>query len=179
MDEKAHTGPHPSRSQLDMPEKETRAAAPLPPNPARENEDGSSNSTTLTTTPLVPAQDHVTAIHRFSSIARRDGRHLAEPPRLPFNLREHKVSLAIFTFMALAECCFVPIAFYYGFSQGTSLRSGRCLIAHVRQGSELSDLGRNLFCNHNESVRIREWIRVWHSGMAPSHGDGRIPTALW
>lgn len=93
-----------------------------------EQGDGASHSTTLTTTPLVPhpgpepAQD--SALERFNSITRRDGRHLQEPPALPFNLRDHKLSLSIFTFLALAECCFVPIAFYYGFSQGTNVRSG-------------------------------------------------------
>lgn len=92
--------------------------------------DGASHSTTLTTTPLVPdrepeaAQDSV--LQRFNSITRRDGRHLQEPPELPFNLRDHKLSLSIFTFFALAECCFVPVAFYYGFSQGSNVRSGTC-----------------------------------------------------
>jgi hypothetical protein len=104
-----------------------------------ENGDGASNSTTLTTTPLVPerepepepAQD--SALERFNSITRRDGRHLQEPPALPFNLRDHKVSLSIFTFLALAECCFVPIAFYYGFSQGTNVRSGTYRLTRARK----------------------------------------------
>lgn len=104
------------------------------------NGDGASHSTTLTTTPLVHGSERETeqqpereaqpepgpdsALGRFTSITRRDGRHLQEPPSLPFNLRHHKLSLSIFTFLALAECCFVPIAFYYGFSQGTNVRSG-------------------------------------------------------
>lgn len=108
------------------------------------NGDGASHSTTLTTTPLVRGRERETerqpeiepepesesapapdsALGRFASITRRDGRHLQEPPSLPFNLRHHKLSLSIFTFLALAECCFVPIAFYYGFSQGTNVRSG-------------------------------------------------------
>jgi len=95
--------------------------------------DGASHSTTLTTSPLVPDREPVeqepesvqgSALQRFTSITRRDGRHLQEPPELPFNLRDHKLSLSIFTFLALAECCFVPVAFYYGFSQGTNVRSG-------------------------------------------------------
>ncbi|KEF59096.1 uncharacterized protein A1O9_03940 [Exophiala aquamarina CBS 119918] len=99
--------------------------------------DGASHSTTLTTTPLVrdrePAEQEPdaapnaaqdSALQRFTSTTRRDGRHLREPPELPFNLRHHKLSLSIFTFLALAECCFVPVAFYYGFSQGTNVRSG-------------------------------------------------------
>lgn len=86
--------------------------------------DTASNSTTLTIAPLVPEPE--TTITRFNSVTARDGRHLQGPPELPFNLRHHKRALFIFTFLCLAECCFVPIAFYYGFSQGTNVRSGMC-----------------------------------------------------
>ncbi|RVX74052.1 hypothetical protein B0A52_01883 [Exophiala mesophila] len=92
------------------------------PNPDPSGVDTASNSTTLTTTPLVPETE--TSLTRFNSVTARDGRHLQGPPELPFNLRHHKRALFIFTFLCLAECCFVPIAFYYGFSQGTNVRSG-------------------------------------------------------
>jgi len=74
-------------------------------------------------TPAPSVQD--LTLERFISITRRDARdRLNEPPRLDFDLRHHKVSLSIFAFLVLAECCFIPIALYYGLSKGTNMRSG-------------------------------------------------------
>ncbi|KIX02799.1 uncharacterized protein Z518_08742 [Rhinocladiella mackenziei CBS 650.93] len=65
------------------------------------------------------------SIERSNSMTQRDGREkLDEPPALPFNLRDHKLSLSIFALLALAECCFIPISLYYGLSKGTNMRSG-------------------------------------------------------
>ena len=66
------------------------------------------------------------ALERFTSITNRDARkRLDEPPALPFSLRDHKLSLAIFTTLVVAECCFAPLALYYGLKFGTTLRSGQ------------------------------------------------------
>ena len=46
------------------------------------------------------------------------------PPPLPYNLREHKLTIAFFWFLIATECCFVPISFYYGLSNATDLRPG-------------------------------------------------------
>lgn len=45
-------------------------------------------------------------------------------PHLPYNLRDHKLSIAIYWTLISAECCLIPISFYYGLSNGTSLRPG-------------------------------------------------------
>lgn len=47
-----------------------------------------------------------------------------ELPYLPYNLRDHKFSIAIYWTAIGAECCFIPISFYYGLSNGTDLRPG-------------------------------------------------------
>lgn len=140
--------------------------------------DTASNSTALTNTPLVPEPETETRLARFNSVTARDGRNLDGPPPLPFNLREHKLSLSIFTLLALAECCFVPIAFYYGFSQGSNVRSG--MLSHVLEKSiKLTLLYRNLFRHHYESFWLRERLRGRNSRVALGEEDGRISTALW
>lgn len=63
---------------------------------------------------------------KFTSLVRGDRRRrLDTPPPLPFDLRDHKVSISIFTLLALAECCFLPIGLYYGLIYGSSLRIGK------------------------------------------------------
>lgn len=62
---------------------------------------------------------------RFSALVHGDRRsRLDGPPPLPFDLRDHKLSITIFTILGLAECCFIPIALYYGLTYGTNMRSG-------------------------------------------------------
>ncbi|OAP62320.1 hypothetical protein AYL99_04523 [Fonsecaea erecta] len=61
----------------------------------------------------------------FNHISHGDRRkRLDAPPPLPFDLRDHVFSISIFTLLALAECCFVPIGLYYGLTYGTTLRPG-------------------------------------------------------
>ncbi len=63
---------------------------------------------------------------RFSALVHGDRRsRLDGPPPLPFDLRDHKLSITIFTILGLAECCFIPIALYYGLTYGTNMRSGK------------------------------------------------------
>lgn len=91
-------------------------------------EDGESGTSSRSTTaPLV----NVSSLERFNTITRRDAREqLDGPPALPFNLRHHKLALSIFTFLALAECCFIPLSLYYGLSKGTDMRSGKSCSRH-------------------------------------------------
>lgn len=91
-----------------------------------ESDTPNSTSTTTSTSTMAPLFATESGLGRLTSTIRRDGREfLDQPPPLPFNLREHKLSISIFTFLALAECCFVPVALYYGLSKGTDLRSGK------------------------------------------------------
>ncbi|KAK5240448.1 hypothetical protein LTR40_013820, partial [Exophiala xenobiotica] len=61
---------------------------------------------------------------RFSALTHGDRRsRLDGPPPLPFNLRDHKLSITIFTLLGLVECCFIPIGLYYGLTYGTNMRS--------------------------------------------------------
>jgi hypothetical protein len=107
-----------SSSQPQLAEKGT---AELPTSDERpENSDDVSNSTIATDTALAPEN----GLSRFASISRRDGRDLDGPPQLPLDLRNHKLALCIFTLLALIECCFVPVALYYGLRYGTNMRSG-------------------------------------------------------
>ncbi|KAF4460900.1 hypothetical protein FALBO_12315 [Fusarium albosuccineum] len=48
----------------------------------------------------------------------------AGPPALPYNLREHKLTISIFWFLILAECTLIPIVFYFTISNLTDLRPG-------------------------------------------------------
>ncbi|KAK6383409.1 hypothetical protein LTS17_002701 [Exophiala oligosperma] len=62
---------------------------------------------------------------KFTHLAHGDRRRrLDTPPPLPFDLRDHKLSIGIFTLLALAECCFLPIGLYYGLIYGSDLRIG-------------------------------------------------------
>jgi hypothetical protein len=45
-------------------------------------------------------------------------------PRLPYNLRDHKVTIAAFWFLIFAECTLIPIIFYFCISRLTDLRPG-------------------------------------------------------
>lgn len=174
-----HDAQQPSQSAPEVQDNEKLTVDHL--NVGRDgNSDGASNSTTLTTTPLVqsshpepdterdarPEPDPDSALGRFNSITRRDGRHLQEPPSLPFNLRDHKLSLSIFTFLALAECCFVPVAFYYGFSQGTNVRSGMYILGKSCGALTLTSNSRNLFRNYYQLVWFCEWVRVRYPRLA-------------
>lgn len=85
-----------------------------------------SNESSGMSSPLRIAAVKQSNLEKFNSITRRDKRHhLDVPPPLPIDLRRHKFSISVFTFLALAECCFVPIGFYYGLSKGTNMRSGK------------------------------------------------------
>lgn len=46
------------------------------------------------------------------------------PPALPYNLREHKLTISIFWFLIFAECTLIPIIFYFAISNLTDLRPG-------------------------------------------------------
>ncbi|EXJ68820.1 uncharacterized protein A1O5_07751 [Cladophialophora psammophila CBS 110553] len=84
----------------------------------------SETSTTTTTTTTTTPPDHL-ALEQFNALICGDGwKSLDEPPPLPFDVRHHTLSVSIFTVLVLAECCFLPIALYYGLSKGTNMRSG-------------------------------------------------------
>ncbi|KAM0544197.1 hypothetical protein ACHAPJ_011948 [Fusarium lateritium] len=46
------------------------------------------------------------------------------PPPLPYNLREHKLTISLFWFLILTECTLIPIIFYFTISNLTDLRPG-------------------------------------------------------
>lgn len=46
------------------------------------------------------------------------------PPPLPYNLREHKVTIAAFWTLILTECTLIPIIFYFTISRLTDMRPG-------------------------------------------------------
>ncbi|KPM42773.1 hypothetical protein AK830_g3783 [Neonectria ditissima] len=48
----------------------------------------------------------------------------AGPPALPYNLREHKLTISLFWFLILTECTLIPIIFYFTISKLTDLRPG-------------------------------------------------------
>lgn len=45
-------------------------------------------------------------------------------PRLPYNLREHKLSILLYWTAIFAESFMLPISLYYGLSNGTDMRPG-------------------------------------------------------
>lgn len=46
------------------------------------------------------------------------------PPRLPYNLREHKLMISIFWFLIFTECTLIPIIFYFTIANLTDMRRG-------------------------------------------------------
>ncbi|KAF4976027.1 hypothetical protein FZEAL_7259 [Fusarium zealandicum] len=46
------------------------------------------------------------------------------PPPLPYNLREHKLTISLFWFLILTECTLIPIVFYFTISNLSDLRPG-------------------------------------------------------
>lgn len=46
------------------------------------------------------------------------------PPPLPYNLREHKLTISIFWFLILTECTLIPMIFYFTISRLTDMRPG-------------------------------------------------------
>jgi hypothetical protein len=46
------------------------------------------------------------------------------PPRLPYNIREHKLTISIFWFLIFTECTLIPIVFYYTIANLTDMRRG-------------------------------------------------------
>ncbi|OQU98802.1 hypothetical protein CLAIMM_04531 [Cladophialophora immunda] len=87
----------------------------------------STTSNTVSSAPSPPAMASIkeSKFREFYNLTHGDRRtRLDTPPPLPFDLREHMLSISIFTFLALAECCFLPVALYYGLTYGTDLRSG-------------------------------------------------------
>ncbi|KAK4942993.1 hypothetical protein LTR10_017378 [Elasticomyces elasticus] len=93
-------------------------AKPIPATTKSKEDSGASSPATLTGLAKLDA-------HTFNTWTHGDSRRRIDvPPRLPFDLRQHKLSIAIFTFLAYAECCFIPLGLYYGLSKGTSMRSG-------------------------------------------------------
>ena len=133
-DEKRRAAPG-SQNTPNLSDDEKRASLQQTPPAAARNGDETSGSSTVTNTPLVGDSN----LERFNTITRRDAREqLAGPPELPFDLRHHKLSLSMFTFLALSECCFVPIALYYGLSKGTNMRSGRFPVTTTTSPKDLN-----------------------------------------
>src|SRR5690242_5039836 len=46
------------------------------------------------------------------------------PPPLPYNLREHKLTISVFWLLILTECTLIPIIFYFTISRLTDMRPG-------------------------------------------------------
>jgi hypothetical protein len=46
------------------------------------------------------------------------------PPPLPYNLREHKLTITIFWFLIFTECTLIPIIFYFTIANLTDMRRG-------------------------------------------------------
>jgi hypothetical protein len=46
------------------------------------------------------------------------------PPPLPYNLREHKLTIFAFWFLIFTECTLIPIVFYFAISRLTDMRPG-------------------------------------------------------
>jgi hypothetical protein len=47
-----------------------------------------------------------------------------EPPPLPYNLRQHKLTICVFWFLIVSEICFIPISFFYGLWFASKLNHG-------------------------------------------------------
>lgn len=98
---------------------QSQESSPSRSEPAAEEQ--TSHAAELTTPPSTTNSN----LDSFLSFTRRDGQDRpSEPPPLPFNLRDHKVALSIFTILCLLECCVVPLALYFGLRYGTNMRSG-------------------------------------------------------
>jgi hypothetical protein len=54
-----------------------------------------------------------------NAIEREDG-----PPPLPYNIREHKLTITIFWFLIFAECTLIPVIFYFTIANLTDMRRG-------------------------------------------------------
>jgi hypothetical protein len=54
-----------------------------------------------------------------NGIKRVDG-----PPPLPYNIREHKLTITIFWFLIFAECTLIPVIFYFTIANLTDMRRG-------------------------------------------------------
>ena len=94
-------------------------AKPTPGTPRSQESSAASSPSTLADLAKLDANTTNTLTHGDSR------RRIDGPPRLPIDLRRHKSSIAIFAFLAYAECCFIPLGLYYGLSKGTSMRSGK------------------------------------------------------
>lgn len=126
------------------------------PNPALTTSKDSSGQSSPSTLDGLPKLD----IDTFNTLTHGDKRKRTDgPPPLPFDLRQHKLSIGIFSFLAYAECCFVPIALYYGLSKGTKMRSGKsCQHRQKVAGQQLMEMDRPVLRHHHESVRSSERI---------------------
>lgn len=71
----------------------------------------------------ITADDTSTSTPTTASIQEKQNLDI-ELPHLPYDLGEHKLSIFLYWTAIATECCFIPISFYYGLSNGTDLRPG-------------------------------------------------------
>ena len=87
-------------------------------------------------------------------------------PRLPYNLREHKLTIAAFWFLIFAECTLIPIVFYFTISRLTDMRPGAMFAIITAMfgfisGGEYGLRGLRLAWNTDE-YRPLKGGRRWH-----------------
>lgn len=87
--------------------------------------------------------------------------------RLPYNLREHKKSIALYWTAIFAESFMLPISLYYGLSQGTDMRAGAyfAIITAVFgfvTGFEYAMRGWRLVMKDDRYRPLNDSKRFWH-----------------
>lgn len=71
-----------------------------------------------------PAIDERTPSPAVPSASEQSDTTAAVPPPLPYDLREHKVTIAAFWFLIFTECTLIPVVFYFTISRLTDMRPG-------------------------------------------------------
>lgn len=85
-------------------------------------------------------------LDKFISLTRRDARdRLDEPPPLPFDIRDHKISVSIFTILVAAECCIVPLVLFYALKYRTNMRSGKSSVPTMVPVEPKTEIVRQAF----------------------------------
>ncbi|ROT35135.1 hypothetical protein SODALDRAFT_329318 [Sodiomyces alkalinus F11] len=93
------------------------STSPIPPvenDAAAVNESAAS---TVTSQSVVLDAEKEEDVHPDAAVA-------AGPPPLPYNLRDHKLTITLFWFLILTECTLIPIIFYFTIANLTDMRPG-------------------------------------------------------
>lgn len=91
----------------------------LPMNKIEERRGQQQNTDATTTSPAASDQTTSDLPPVVEKPAEQDG-----PPPLPYNLREHKLTISLFWFLIFAECTLIPIIFYFTIANLTDMRRG-------------------------------------------------------